>query len=98
MFFKRLRVLVLLTKVASALEGLRKAWENPPPDGAVSHANFPHHLPSWLPRSCCSHNQYQGQVFFGLVEPRVRVGVVQDHQRGGKTESERYQRLLAMTI
>ena len=22
-----------------------------------------------------------GQVFFGLVEPRVRVGVVQDHQR-----------------
>ena len=22
-----------------------------------------------------------GQVFFGLVEPRVRVGIVQDHQR-----------------
>ena len=40
----------------------------------------------------------QGQVFFGLVEPRVRVGVVQDHQRGVKTESEQYQRLLAMTI
>ena len=32
--------------------------------------------------SLCGRDRHSlGQVFFGLVEPRVRVGVVQDHQR-----------------
>ena len=34
--------------------------------------------PAAAARMACS---YQGQVFFGLVEHRVRVGVLQDHQR-----------------